>query len=65
MQQGAEGLHLHRLLARPRVIAAAHEAGLAVRVYTVNDALEMMRFADVGVDGQFTDEVERLQEVLG
>ena len=39
----------------PAVVAAAHAHGLALRAYTVNDALEMSRLLAVGVDGLITD----------
>ena len=59
--RGAEGLHVHRSLARPEVIAAAHDHRLALRAYTVNDERSMARLLESGVDGLFTDEVERLR----
>jgi glycerophosphoryl diester phosphodiesterase len=39
-----------------RVVAAAHEHGLAVHPYTVNDEAAMRRLIDAGVDGMFTDD---------
>nr|WP_206686637.1 MULTISPECIES: glycerophosphodiester phosphodiesterase family protein [Microbacterium] len=42
----------------PRVIAAAHGAGVEVHVWTVNDPAEMERLLDMGVDGIVTDRAD-------
>jgi glycerophosphoryl diester phosphodiesterase len=55
----------HITLAEPRFIAAAHELGLPVHVWTVNDAAEMTRLLDLGVDGLMTDVASLLRTVLG
>jgi glycerophosphoryl diester phosphodiesterase len=51
-------------LVEPRLIAAAHELGLPVHVWTVNGAAEMTRLLDLGVDGIFTDVPGVLRTVL-
>lgn len=51
-------------LAEPRLIAAAHELGLPVHVWTINGAAEMARLLDLGVDGIFTDVPGVLRTVL-
>ncbi|GAA1736476.1 glycerophosphodiester phosphodiesterase [Isoptericola hypogeus] len=45
-------------------VAAAHRAGRAVHVWTVNDAHEMRRLLDLGVDGIVTDRADLLRDVL-
>lgn len=47
-----------------RMLAAARRRGLEVHVWTVNEASEMRRLLDLGVDGIMTDHIELLREVL-
>lgn len=51
-------------LVRGDVIAAAHAAGCAVHVWTVDDVTEMERLIDLGVDGIITNEIGPLKRVL-
>jgi glycerophosphoryl diester phosphodiesterase len=47
-----------------RFIEAAHGAGLAVHVWTINDRQEMDRLVDLGVDGIITDVPTTLVDLL-
>lgn len=49
---------------RPDVISAAHEAGCAVHVWTVDERSEMERLIDLGVDGIITNEIGQLKQLL-
>jgi len=46
-------------------VDAAHRAGIAVHVWTINDQLAMHRLIDLGVDGIITDRPRLLADVLG
>jgi glycerophosphoryl diester phosphodiesterase len=54
----------HLPLAEPRLIRAAHDIGLPVHVWTINDPAEMTRLLDLGIDGLFTDVPAILRDVL-
>jgi glycerophosphoryl diester phosphodiesterase len=49
----------------PELVAAAHDRGLPVVVWTVNDPAEMARHIAFGVDAIVTDYPDRLRTVLG
>jgi glycerophosphoryl diester phosphodiesterase len=46
------------------LVDAAHDAGLAVYVFTVDDAAEMRRLLDLGVDGLFTNHPDRMRALV-
>lgn len=48
----------------PKLVGVAHEAGLQVHTWTVNDPDEMERLLDIGVDGLITDRPDVLKQVL-
>lgn len=51
-------------LAEPRCIDFAHDLGLQVHLWTINDRATMERLLDLGVDGIITDDVATLRDVL-
>ncbi len=61
---GSEALNPWRGIAGPDLIAAAHDAGLAVYVFTVDDPAEMRSLLDRGADGLFTNHPGRLRALL-
>ena len=47
-----------------RSIARAHELGLQVHVWTIDDPLQMSQLLDMGVDGIMTDDTRALKDVF-
>lgn len=48
----------------PRFIAKAHQLGVAVHVWTVNEPAEMVELIDMGVDGLITDRPSVAKDLL-
>ena len=48
----------------PRLIGAAHDAGVEVHVWTVNDPADMQRLIAMGVDGIVTDRADIARDAL-
>ena len=63
-QLGAEILSPHYKLVTPESVASAHEAGLQVLPWTVNEKPDMQAVIDAKVDGLITDYPTRGMEVL-
>lgn len=61
---GWAAIHPHHSSVTPDFIAAAHDAGLAVRAWNPNDQDTMRKLLAMGVDGIGTDNPERLLELL-
>jgi glycerophosphoryl diester phosphodiesterase len=62
---GATMISPKLVMVTPELIAAAHERGVAVVVWTVNDPVEMARYIAFGADAIVTDYPDRLRTVLG
>jgi len=61
---GARTWSPHALDLDPRLLAEAHELGLSVVPWTVNDPNDMQRAIALGIDGLITDYPDRLRAVL-
>ncbi len=58
-------LMLERKLAHPNLIEVTHSLGRQVFVWTVNQASEMLKLTDMGVDGLISDDTALLAQTLG
>jgi glycerophosphoryl diester phosphodiesterase len=56
--------HLGMPVVTPAFIRAAHHQGLLVHVWTVDEAVEMDRLLDMGVDGLISDRPSLLRDVM-
>lgn len=61
---GAEAIHPELPLVDAALVEAAHGAGLAVYVFTVDDPADMRRLLDLGVDGLFTNHPDRMRALV-
>ncbi len=64
VRAGARQLVARGDLLTPGVVEKAHQAGLQVVAWTINDPEQMRRLIAIGVDGIMTDYPERLLSVL-
>lgn len=64
-QYGCELLVLHWKLCTPARLKKAHQKGLQVSAWTVNDPEQMRTLADIGVDSIITDYPSRAVLALG
>ncbi|NYS24729.1 glycerophosphodiester phosphodiesterase [Rhodobacteraceae bacterium 2376] len=62
--QGGKCWNAYRRDVTPKRLAEAHDLGLAVNVWTVNDRDEMQEMIDMGVDGVITDYPATALELL-
>jgi len=62
---GSVALHASVRIADGALMVRCRDAGLQLRVWTVNDPVEMKRWIDAGVDGIVTDFPDRLRAVAG
>jgi glycerophosphoryl diester phosphodiesterase len=61
---GAEALNPERTVVNRELVESAHDAGLAVYVFTVDDVEEMRRMLEIGVDGLFTNHPKLMRAML-
>jgi len=62
---GAQTLNISAEFVDARLIADAHERGLKLYVYTVNEDTELRALQQIGVDGVFTDYPDRALAAAG
>lgn len=60
---GAERLHAPHDVITPQLITAAHQRGLQVYAWTVNERKVMQRMSKMGVDGLITDHPQRARNI--
>jgi len=61
---GAEAINPEDCLVTPQLVAGAHEAGLAVYPFTVDDEPRMRELLSWGVDGLFTNVPRRMRRLV-
>ena len=58
-------IHPHYNITDKEIVDFAHDNGLKVNVWTVNDKDDMERLIQLGVDGIITDDISMANELLG
>lgn len=61
---GFDAIHPHDLLLDRPFVERAHDAGLAINVWTVDDPDRMIELAEMGVDGLITNDPELAVKTL-
>lgn len=61
---GAEAINPEHSVASPKLIGEAHDAGLDVHVFTVDEEARLRHFLELGVDGIFTNVPDRLRRLV-
>jgi glycerophosphoryl diester phosphodiesterase len=61
---GFQAIHPHDILVDRGFVARAHDAGLAINVWTVDDIDRIRELADLGVDGVITNDPAAAVEAL-
>ena len=62
---GVSAIHPHDVLVDERFVERAHEGGLEVNVWTVDDVARIAQLASFGVDGIITNTPDAALEALG
>jgi glycerophosphoryl diester phosphodiesterase len=66
IEHGHAAFHPHHLVVSPELVAAAHDAGLSVNTWTVDDPERMRWLVDVcGVDAVITNVPDLARQTLG
>jgi glycerophosphoryl diester phosphodiesterase len=61
---GAEAINPEDFLVTPELVAEAHDAGLSVYPFTVDDEARMRELLSWGVDGLFTNVPQRMRRLV-
>lgn len=64
VERGHNALNPYFTAVTAELVNAAHDAGVAINAWTVDDPDEMRRLADIGVDAIITNDVETAVRVL-
>ncbi|HUZ43113.1 MAG TPA: glycerophosphodiester phosphodiesterase [Acidimicrobiales bacterium] len=65
VERGWSALHPHHRAVTAELVAAAHDQGLALNTWTVNDPDDALRLAGMGVDAVITDAVGAILSAFG
>jgi len=64
LEVGSRGFNISSKRVTPEMIERCHRHGIPVAVYTVNEASDMRRLMEMGVDAVFSDHPDRMIEVV-